>query len=82
MGRMLPDLHQRVPIVRSELFFAVVALSILFDKLYNFCLLNFGALVNTSNKLNFYAYPFAMRLSPYKLSLFYFRLAQALYLFN
>lgn len=79
MGRMLPDLYQGVPVMGSELLFAIVTLGILFYKLDNFCLLNLGVLINASNELDFDAYSFGMRLSPYKFGLLHLGFAKAFY---
>ncbi len=66
--------------MRSELFFAVVTLGVLFDKLYYFGLLYFYSLVYYSYEVYFDANSFAVRLSPHELGLFDLHLAQAFHL--
>lgn len=70
MGSMLPYLYECVPIMRSEILFAVRTLGIFLNKLDNLALLNLSSLVNWPNKFNLDFHSFGVRLSPYEFSVF------------
>lgn len=76
MLRVLPDLYKRVPLVRRELFLAVMALGIFLHEFDYLSLLDFGRLVNYSYKLYFNANSFAMWLCPYKFGILDLHFAQ------
>ena len=70
MSSMLPDLYERVPVVRCKLLLTIMTLRVLFYKFYDLSLLYFCVFVDDTDELYFDPHPFAMRLSPYKFSRF------------
>jgi hypothetical protein len=70
MGSVLPYLYDSVPIMRSEILFAIGTLSVFLNELYNLALLNLSSLVNWPYEFNFDFHSFGMRLSPYEFSIF------------
>jgi hypothetical protein len=63
---MLPNLYKSVPIVRCKAASAVRTLSVFFDKLNDFGLLNSSTLIYCSDKVDLDAYAFGVGFSPHK----------------
>ena len=64
--RMLSDLDQTGPVMRSKLFLTVIALSIFLNKLNQLSLLHLCGFINSPHELNLDPNTLRMRFSPHK----------------